>query len=453
MLRLSLVLLCGVFLPSTGFAQADASGTSTAPHAASLCDLRHNPASYNGQWISVRAKVSRGFENFTLYDPDCNAPDLSDVWLTFGGDQNEIAVYCCPGSRKTGVDIEIEGHRVPLVRDEALREFQRVLNVERLRTPGGSQCDANECRYYRSVQATITGMFFTGQDGAMPGYGHLGCCHLLVIKQVSDVSAERTQVPAGGEFKCTAETWNVSPTVANRIDNLLACSGKDEDCDHERQTALSLIATHWHDYVDLKRGHQNHDFKINGDFIDTWISGDLLVSYSMITKKSSTRLSVTRRACVPVTGKTPESLSNPISCQEYSRSWRDDEAAVLDVDGILSKNKFDAAAAKIVDASKSILSEGDQTWRLGSAVSAARHALKEQAQEWGVVPETSLQHDNCDDASVPEQKTHLIGCNWYSDDGTQAFYVALQKPKSTKTDTGGRDTPWVVTVIEATICH
>ena len=136
--------------------------------------------------------------------------------------------------------------------------------------PDGSQCDENECRFYRLVQATITGMFFAGQDTAMPGYGHLGCCHLMVIKQVSDVSAERTQVPAGGEFKCTGETWSVSPAGAARLENLLGCSGPSkEDCEHNRRRVLSRIAAHWHDPIDVNSGHENSDSKMNGDFVDT----------------------------------------------------------------------------------------------------------------------------------------------------------------------------------------
>ncbi len=455
MLRFLLVVLCGAVSWSVCSAQTDAANSTPAPRVASLCDLKLKAANYDGQWITVRGRASMEFEDFTLYDRDCNAPHLPGIWLTFGGDQDEIAVYCCGnGTRKKGTDVEVGGHLVPLVRDGSLLEFQRVLQVQRLRRPDGNGCEGHECKFYGPVNATITGLFMAGQDGvSSPGYGHLGCCHLLVIKEVSDVSAERTRVPAGGEFKCTAETWNVSQAVATRIDNLLACPGQDNDCDHERQLALSLIAIHWNDHVDINGGRQSQDPKINGDFIDTWISGDMLTSYSMITKKSSPRLSVTRRVCVPLPGKTPESLSNPISCQEYSRSWHDDEAAALEVDGLLSKNKFDAANAKIAEASKPILSGGDQTWRQGPAASAARHALKEQAREWGVVPVTSLRPEKCEDASLPEQKNHLMACNWYSGDGTQVFWVTLQKPKLTKRDPVSRDAPWAVTSIGATICR
>jgi len=456
MLRLSLVLLCGLFLPSACFGQVDTSSAG-ADREPSLCDLKHNPASYNGQWITVRGRISMEFEDFSLYDPDCNAPDLPGVWLTFGGDQNEFAVYCCPsGTRKKGVDIEVEGHRVSLVRDRALSEFQRVLQVGRLRRPDGSRCEGIECNLYRPVNATITGMFLAGQDSAeSPGYGHLGCCHLLVIKQVSDVSAERTQVPAGGEFKCSRETWNVSPADAVGLENLMACSGSlDEDCDHDRRIAVTRIATHWNDKVDVDSGHHQRDVDLVGDSTDRWISADLLTTYSTAAKKASAKLLVTRQVCVPVSNRTPNVLSNPVSCREYTVSWRDDEHSAQRVDELMDKNQFDQANAKIAEASKEILGEGDQSWRLGDPKSAARHALQEQTGKWGVVPEAKLHLENCNDASLPEQRDHLVGCNWYSDDGTQVFWVALQKPKSKKANPAvGRALPWIITSVNATVCH
>ena len=63
------------------------------------------------------------FEDFSLYDPACK-DHRTGVWLTFGGDQNEVATYCCVSrTRKKSVDIEVEGHRIPLSHNESLREF------------------------------------------------------------------------------------------------------------------------------------------------------------------------------------------------------------------------------------------------------------------------------------------------------------------------------------------
>ena len=123
------------------------------------------------------------------------------------------------------------------------------------------------------------------------------------------------------------------------------------------------------------------------------------------------------------------------------------------IEGLLEKSQFNEAAAKIAEASKSILSEGDQSWRSGSAKSAALHGLQEQARKWKVVPDTTLQSDACDDASLPEQKDHIVGCGWHSRDGMQVFWLSMQKPKATEGGgASGRATPWVVTSISATVC-
>src|SRR6202795_92950 len=466
MLRFVLVVLCGVFLPFACFAQADPATARSSPREASLCDLKRNPANYDGQWITVRGRVSMEFEDFSLYDPDCNATRLPGVWLTFGGDQNEITAYCCvSGTRKKGVDLEVGGHRVPLVREEALHEFQRVLQTQRLRRPDGHQCESDECYFYRPVTATITGLFLSGQDSGgstSPGYGHLGCCHLLVIRQVAYVSAERTQVPAGGQFKCARDAWNVGPSYATDLKNMLDCStSHDEACDRDHQTAFARIAAHWNDRIDTNGGHEGPYIYASGKSTGGWVSADLLTSYSTVAKDASitARLTVTRQVCVPTsTEASPNLPSDRASCQDYGISWRDDDASAQVVDGLMEKDQFAAAYAKIAEASKGILNEGDQSWRLGDAKSAAWHALQEQTPKWGVVPDATLQLDNCDDASLPDQKTHIVGCNGYSRDGTQVFWVALQKPKSqkpksTKAGLVGRGSPWVITALNATICQ
>jgi len=460
MLRFILAVSCAVFFSITCSAQVETSGASPAPREASVCELEHNPASYDGQWITVHSRVSMEFEDFSLYDPDCKNPNLPGVWLTFGGDQGEMTAYCCVnGTRKRGVDIEVGGHRVPLVRDESLREFQRELQTQRLRRPDGHQCESNECYFYRPITATITGLFLAGQDGeekSLPGYGHLGCCHLLVIRQVSDVSAKRTKVPAGGRFKCAKETWNVDSSTAADLNNLLACgTSRDEACENDGRTAFAQIAAHWKDQIDANDGHKDGYVKTNGDSIDTWISADLLSSYSTVAKKASAKLTVTRQVCVPVsTEASPNLPSDRASCRDYAMSWRDDDASAQIVDGLMEKEKFDAADAKIADAAKTILSGGDQAWRLGDAKSAAWHALQEQTQKWGVVPDAALQLNECQDAAIPGQKSRITGCDWYSSDGMQVLSVTLRKyPKSIKANPVGRDIPWVVTDINATICQ
>ncbi len=461
MLRFILAFVCGVFLPTSCLAQTDTVGASPSPRQASFCNLKHNPTNYDGQWITVRGRVSMEFEDFSLDDPDCNASDLPGIWLTFGGDQDEITVYCCVNPiRKKGVDIEAGGQRVPLVRDAALREFQRVLQSARLRRPDGHPCEGNECYFYRPLTATITGLFLAGQgsgQSSLPGYGHLGCCHLLVIRQVSDISAERTPVPAG-RFKCSKETWNAGPSIAAEISNLLACaSSQGEACDRDQGEAFERIAAHWNDQIAANSGHHREYGKPNGESVGSWISSDLMISYSTVAKENSTpaKLAVTRQVCVPVSTDLRTNLASAeISCQEYAMSWRDDNASAQLVDGLLDKGQFDAADAKIVEASKAILQDGDQSWRLGPAQNAAWHALQLQTRQWRIVPDPALQLDRCQDAATDEQKSRIMGCDWYSSDGMLVLSVALRKyPKATKANPVGRGIPWVVTDVSATICR
>jgi hypothetical protein len=457
MQRLSLPLLCIAFLAGTCSAQTTPFEPASSPRSVSLCDLTQNPKSYNSQWITVHASVSLEFEDFSLYDPACK-DHRTGVWLTFGGDQDEVATYCCVSrTRNKSVDIEVEGHRIPLSHDDSLREFLRVLQTERLRRPDGHQCAGGECYFYRPLSATISGMFFAGEDGTSPGYGHLGCCHLLVISRVSDVLAERTSVPAGGRFRCSREIWNADPTKSVEIRNLLSCSrSQAQDCDRNYQAALSLIADHWRDPIDVKHGHADQSGDIE-DSLGSWISPDLLERYEVVEKHdsgASPSVSVTRQVCIPLVGDSPRPYTNPVACNEYAVSWGDNEAYAPIIEALLEKQEFEAAYAKIAEASKSILSEGDQSWRSGGVRSAALHALQAQAQKWGVVPDSDLQIASCSDVSLEDQKNHLMDCGWYASDGMQMFDVRLQKPKPARaTEISISETPWAVTSIDATVCH
>lgn len=59
------------------------------------------------------------------------------------------------------------------------------------------------------MTATFTGWFFAGKMHPGPGgFGHMSCCDLFVIEQVSDVAATLTKVPYQDEkFSCSSTTW------------------------------------------------------------------------------------------------------------------------------------------------------------------------------------------------------------------------------------------------------
>ena len=146
----------------------------------SLCALQADPAAYNHKMIDVRAVVSHGFENFTLSDPRCERG--WGIWLEYGGLVNSETVYCCgvkAGPRAKA--LVVEGIATRLIDDALFRRFDA-----RVRSQGDV-----------SFRAHLIGRFFAGLKQRTPkgdffgGYGHLGCCSLLVIQQVLTVEGER----------------------------------------------------------------------------------------------------------------------------------------------------------------------------------------------------------------------------------------------------------------------
>ena len=154
---------------------------TTQPKSVTLCELAHDPAAYNHALIRISGTASLGFEDFTLSDPKCQPPVSGDfdVWLTYGGTLESGTIYCCPGEGEKRIrkkTVEVEGISVPLVNDGQLRRFLSALK-----------------RKPHTAKATLIGVFFAGitkSESGQPtlrGFGHLGCCSLLVIQQVEAV--------------------------------------------------------------------------------------------------------------------------------------------------------------------------------------------------------------------------------------------------------------------------
>lgn len=152
------------------------------PEKVTACELSRNAGRYNHKLIEVTAFVSQGFEDFTLVDPTC--PDWPSVWLEYGGKLASGTMYCCgvTAARSRAEPLAVEGIAVPILQDEQLREFD-----QRIRGP-----------HYAIVRATLVGRFFAGKQESnremgtwWSGYGHMGCCSLLVIQQVVSVDPAR----------------------------------------------------------------------------------------------------------------------------------------------------------------------------------------------------------------------------------------------------------------------
>lgn len=148
---------------------------SETPQIASPCQLKSDPAAFNHKLVTITSFVSHGFEDFSLQDPSCNSQ--FDVWLEYGGKISSGTLYCCGPSSERGRPNQLVVENIPisLVDDETFRTFDRLLQI-----PGK----------YGVVHAKLVGRFFSGKraaDGSWTGYGHMGCCGLLVIQQVLSV--------------------------------------------------------------------------------------------------------------------------------------------------------------------------------------------------------------------------------------------------------------------------
>ena len=146
------------------------------PRQLTYCELSRDPAAYNHQLVRLTAFVTHGFEDFQIAEPDCPTQGFS-TWLMYGGKAQSGTMYCCPGegSRDTRNEpLEVEGIQVSLLEDRIFQQFTELLKKERNTT----------------LRATVVGAFFSGEKESVSGstrwrgFGHMGCCSLLVIQQI-----------------------------------------------------------------------------------------------------------------------------------------------------------------------------------------------------------------------------------------------------------------------------
>ena len=150
------------------------------PEKVTLCQLQAHPAAYNHKLIEITAFVSKGFEDFSLFDPTCSS--RFNVWLEYGGTAASGTMYCCgvTAERSRPKQLVVEDIPITLVEDDIFSKFDQLLQ----RPPDST------------AHATIIGRFFSGKkvetqnDKFWEGYGHMGCCSLLAIQQVVSVDAQ-----------------------------------------------------------------------------------------------------------------------------------------------------------------------------------------------------------------------------------------------------------------------
>lgn len=147
-----------------------------SPRMTTVCDLAKEPDQWNHVRVQLIAVATHDFETFALSDPNClDSQTSTSIWLTFGGREPSGTSYCCPGEgdrSRRREPLVVEGVRLPLVVDAVFRRFQELLKRHSATT----------------ASVSLVGTFFAGeQRGAAKtwgGFGHMGCCSLLVIERV-----------------------------------------------------------------------------------------------------------------------------------------------------------------------------------------------------------------------------------------------------------------------------
>ena len=166
---------------------------SSAPRDVTFCEVANEPLAFDGARVRVTSMINFNFEDFRLWDPTCLwSKSGSGLWLTYGGQVNSGAIYCCPGEgppRSSPLPY-------PLVEDPEFLKFRALLTK-------------NENVV---VRATLVGTLRTQREGkaieSFTGYGHFGCCSLFVIERVesfephSRKDLDYSASFSGGTFPC-----------------------------------------------------------------------------------------------------------------------------------------------------------------------------------------------------------------------------------------------------------
>jgi hypothetical protein len=367
---------------------------------ASPCELMQNPAKYANQTVEVRARISIGFEDFTLVAPNCTG-DPPPVWLAFGGDEpTPIMSMVNDPERKPGSVLKVNGQPIPLQRDAALDLFRRRLLARRLRLDGRA-CGGSP--YLYRVTATITGAFFT--RGKYGGYGHMGFNHLLVIQQVSDVVAERTTVPAGGRFTCSSDTWSIPSAEDQTLKaSLTPCH---YDCDPASAKEITAVADHWNDSPNLTQGTYSK-------FSDAslWCSEDSLKSYTFGLDNSLGG----RTTCTAI--EPPYPMSTNIGCRQFRKTFPPQNAPASEP---------------------------------GTAKAASRLLLQTVAKQWGITLVTDLKLTGCN--STVYQGDRISSCGWLDPEAMQSFTIQLKRLHSQRHHKSWDTVPWTLTRTEGIACE
>ena len=360
----------------------------------SLCELVKNPAAYDGRRVRVRGEA---------------IPSRDKLEASGCADVASGMLVLVNGDDRAGLERESSARRrnvapVPVVNDAQWALFGEKLNAQRLLLPDLTRCSGPECHFYR-VTATFTGEFYaTGPANAA------GCCSLLVVSQVEAVTPQRTEVPLGGQFQCSSETW--TPAAEPNPAGCAACA------DHNAQI-FARAAKHWGDKIDPRPGMLE----------ERWLSADLLMTYR-IENGSGGSTSVVREVCDPIASFPARPLSDPASCETRRWQWAGDKHAAKQI--------------------QQAMNQGRDTWRL-EVRATSRNAIEEAHTSWRLLPVDPHLVDNC--SNPPSYKQQVAQCGWSSPDGMHTYWVILEKFGYLKHwGSNWEHIPWIASSVEGSFC-
>jgi len=207
-LSATLTVLCALAAAAPALAQ-------TAAQPVPACDIQSDPAHFDKTVVKARGVIHLSFEDFTFTSQGCDA--AARIWLIFGGDvatPTESTVN--DNNRTPGTELQVKGVRYPIAKDESLRRLLALLTTT-----------ARDGESVYEVTATLTGTFLAGTQPPssadrrpyLRGYGHLGCCSLLIISKVENVESSP---PADLNLSGTAVTRDGKPAKGVRVINATA---------------------------------------------------------------------------------------------------------------------------------------------------------------------------------------------------------------------------------------
>lgn len=382
--------------------------------------------------------MNLAFEDFTLSKAGCQ-DEYPAVWLMYGGDEpTPTASTVNDTSRKPDSVVKVNGRPIPLLRDAALTLFKQRLDAVRITPIGDWPC--YDC-YLDRVTATLTGVFFAATRGEhqFSGYGHLGCCHLLAIQRVSEVSFERTAIPMGGSFKCMETRRELSEAEAQRLQALEPfCKGiTQEQCVEQEFKQVAATAALFGDSIGAVERAPG-DGEVSGKSSKSaWETTDKLKTYALSIESDdplsetskATGGTITRTVCTTVAPPLP--MTAIANCRELKSEFH------------VHRGKAEKIASQV--------SGGKEKWRIGPPESAAAEAMKQAAKTWGIALDQEMPVTKCE-PPIDYNGEQLTSCGWSDKAGMEALYVQITRFGYLRNGKGWDSIPWILTGGSGTVC-